>query len=129
MIVTSDSTALSAIISAPRIGTSTSTTEPGAAGPFPPLRLSIRPRTENTSTGITTEPKTPSGSRRKIFSSSQVSFPRPLSIASSSSIPDRMAGEAEEDVLERRLNSTEVGDPDAVLGEALDHVRHQPVAP
>ncbi len=61
--------------SAAMIGRSGPTTSGACLARWP-----ARPSTKKTATGTAIEPITPSGSRRKIFSSSQVSFHRPLSI-------------------------------------------------
>ena len=91
-------------------------------------------------------PNTPIGSRTKILISTHVRRQSPLSMIAGPrhgapsalarvtrhfrhtsvgilSVPDRMAGQPEEDVLERRDHGAEVGDPDAMLREALDHLR------
>src|SRR6476469_1956510 len=89
--------------------------------------LNRRPSATNSSTGIPTVPNRPSGSRTKILISSHVSFQSPRSMAPS--VSNRVAGQPEKDILERRKHRSEIGDPDSMLGEALDHVRDEAVAP
>src|ERR1043165_6648426 len=79
-----------------------------------------RPNTTNTSTGTPRVPKRPIGSRAKTLISSQASCQSPFI-----SVPDRVAGQTEEHVLERRHGGVEVGDGDAVARDALDHVGHE----
>src|SRR5688500_4841016 len=85
-----------------------------------PPPLASRLIITNMSTGIPMVPKTPIGSRRKILISSQVSFRSPRM-----SVANQPAGELEIRILERRHGRAEVGDPDAVLGDASDHIGHQ----
>src|SRR6185436_19936345 len=88
---------------------------PEAASP-----LNRRPSATNSSTGIPTVPNRPSGSRTKILISGHVSFQSPRSM--SPSVSNRVTGQPEKDILERREHGAEVGDPDSMFGEALDHV-------
>src|SRR5215218_4278857 len=108
-MATRDRAALRAMNSDVRIGRS------GPMIPGPPRGPPARRSRKKIAIGARIEPKTPSGSRRKILSSSQVSFQRPLSITCSA--PDRMAGQAQEDVLERRRLGTKIRDRQAVLGD------------
>src|SRR5437588_3241107 len=125
MMVTSESTALAAMSSA----TSTATppdpatpSPPNVGNGIPPVRA--RPNMMNTSTGTTMVPMAPSGSRRKILISSQVSCQRPRRRCMDS-VPHGVAGEHEEDILEIRKHGAELGDSDPLLGEALDHLGHE----
>src|SRR5580658_4641111 len=124
MIVTSDNTPLSAT----RTGSPTRKnpaveSEPSVGRP-PANRLT----TTKTRTGNRIDPNAPSGSRRKILISSQVSFQSPRSIDESLSIANRMAGQFQKDVLQVGQYGAEVGDPDPILGETLDHFGHEVVA-
>src|SRR5690348_7413541 len=108
MIVTSDNTPLSAISTDANTGSPTLTNpvaviEPGVGRP--PMS---RPTTTNTSTGKRIDPNAPSGSRRKILISSQVSFQSPRNIKLLL-ITNRMAGELQKNVLQIRQHSAEVG--------------------
>src|SRR5579864_3123442 len=136
MIATRDSTVLAVMSRAARIGRSTEI----ARGTSDETRCAWEPRTRpNTTkikTGIPTEPRTPSGSRMKILTSSQVSFQSPRSMVSTAlgsadSVPNHVACELEEDVLERRDLRAEVDDRDPMFRETLDDLRHQvaPLAP
>src|SRR5215813_5590640 len=127
MIVTSDNTPLSAMSTDTKTGSPTSRNpaverEAGVRRP-PANRLT----TTKTTTGNKIDPNAPSGSRRKILISSQVSFQSPCSIAESLSITDRMAGQFQKDVLQVGQHSAEIGDPDPILGETLDHLGHEVV--
>src|SRR5262249_54681158 len=129
MMVTSDNTPLSAISTDTNTGSPTRRNpavggEPGVIRP-PANRLT----TTKTTTGNTIDPIAPSGSRRKILISSQVSFQSPRIIAGSPSIADRMAGQFQKDVLQVGQHGGKVGDPDPVLGETVDHLGHEVVAP
>src|SRR6266853_3967819 len=128
MIVTSDNTPLSAMSTATNTG-SPARTNSAEANPGvwsrPPMN---RPATTNTRTGRMIDPNAPSGSRRKILISSQVSFQSPRSMSESLSIADRMAGQFQKNVLQVGQHGAEVGDPDPILGEALDHLGHEVVA-
>src|SRR3954466_2659264 len=121
MIVTSDNTPLSAMSTDTRTGSPTRKNPAGESGPGvrrpPANRLTITKIT----TGNKIDPKAPSGSRRKILISSQVSFQSPRSIAESLSIADRMAGQFQKDVLQVGRRGAEVGDPYPIFGETLDH--------
>src|SRR5262245_49589023 len=82
MIATSERTALATIKRTLRIGMSTDTAL-GTSGDARPTRgPTSRPNPTYTSTGRPTVPITPSGSRRKILISSQVSFQSPRIIVS-----------------------------------------------
>ena len=117
MIATSDSTALAAISSDARIGRSTD--DERAARPASARRArgpSSRPKhDEDQRPECRRVPITPSGSRTKILISSQVSLQSPRSMVSSASVANRVAGELEEDVLERRQLGAEVGHADPML--------------
>src|SRR5262245_13086116 len=115
MIVMSDSTALSAIRIAPNAGTS------AAIGSVRAGPLLARPITAKTITGIPIVPMTPSGSRRKILISSQVSLKSPRIC----SVSNGVAGETQEDVFQRRRHRAEIGDLDASLGQALNDARDE----
>src|SRR5437762_1604517 len=128
-MVTSDNTPLSAISTDTKTGSPTRKTpavesERGVGRP-PANRLTAT----KTRTGNKIDPNAPSGSRRKILISSQVSFQSPRSIAESPSIADRMAGQFQKDVLQVGQHSSDVGDPDPILGETLEHFGDEVVAP
>src|SRR5436305_13692777 len=128
-MVTSDNTPLSAMSTDMKTGSPTrenpaAESEPGVSGPRA-NRLTIT----KTRTGNKIDPNAPSGSRRKILISSQVSFQSPRSIVESLSIANRMAGQFQKDVLQVGQYGAEVGDPDPILGETLDHLGHEVVAP
>src|SRR5712692_1185926 len=129
MIVTSDNTPLSAMSTATNTG-SPARTNSAEANPGgwsrPPMN---RPATTNTRTGRMIDPNAPSGSRRKILISSQVSFQSPRSMALSVLIANRMAGQLQKDVLQVRQHGSEVGDPYPVLGQTMDYLAHEVVAP
>src|SRR5450631_136531 len=133
MIVTSDNTPLIAI------STDTKTGSPTRMNPAVALAFGMRPlpnnrpTTRNTSTGRMIEPNAPSGSRRKILVSSQVSFQSPrnmvcLFFTASVLIPNRMARQLQKDVFQAGQHRTKIGDSDAVLGQTLDHLSHQVLA-
>src|SRR5579864_1785464 len=128
MIVTSDSTPLSAISTATSTGRPTRRNSvvaiPVCLRP-PPMN---RPPTTNTSTGSTIDPNAPSGSRRKILISSQVSFQSPCNIVLSVLIANRMAGELQKNVFEVGQDGAEVGDSYPILGQTLDYLAHEVVA-
>src|SRR3954452_13214303 len=127
MIVTSDRTALIAIMIDANTGSSRRTRLVSASDGMPRRRLpASRPNPTKSSTGSTTVPTAPSGSRKKILTSSEVSFnkPRPIDAL----LADRMAGHGEEDILERRQHRAEVGDPEAVLGQSGDDVGDEVLA-
>src|SRR5262249_38595517 len=129
MIVTSDNTPLSAM------STDTKTGSPArknpAAGSEPGVNRPPANRLPATKirTGNKIDPNAPSGSRRKILISSQVSFQSPRNIAESPSIADRMACQFQKDVLQVRQHGSEVCDPDPILGETVNHLCHEVVAP
>src|SRR5258707_385027 len=129
MMVTSDKTPLSAMSTDTKTGSPTRRnpavgSEPGVTRP-PASRLT----TTKTRTGNKIDPNAPSGSRRKILISSQVSFQSPRNIFESLSIADRMAGQFQKHILEVGQHGAEFGDPDPILGETLDHLGHEVVAP
>src|SRR3954468_8337335 len=124
MIVTSEMTVLSAMTIAANTGRPTRSSVPDAIAAARSVRPATRPRPMNISTGITIVPTAPIGSRRKILVSSHVSFARPRS----TSVPDRMAGEREEHVFERRQHRAEIRHADPVLGHAVDEGRDEVVA-
>src|SRR5215213_1066663 len=78
----------------------------------------MRPKSTSTSTGATTVPNAPSGSRRKTFSSIHISRPSPCIV---SLIPDGVARHLDEYVLEVGQNCSEVGHPNAIVGQAADY--------
>src|ERR1700735_1147473 len=128
MMVTSDSTPLSAISTDARTGSPTRTNpaaeiELGVARP-----PSSRPATTNTRTGKRIDPNAPSGSRIKILSSSHVSFQSPRNIFCLL-VTNRMAGQLQKDIFQGGKYSAKVGDADAVFGQALDHLSHEVVTP
>src|SRR5579864_3580828 len=128
MIVTSDSTPLSAISTATSTGRPTRRNSvvaiPVCLRP-PPMN---RPPTTNTSTGSTIDPNAPSGSRKKILISSQVSFQSPCSMALPVLIANRMAGKLQKDILEVGQHSAEVGDSYPILRQTMDDLAHEVVA-
>src|SRR5262245_25777264 len=135
MIATSERTALATINRTLRIGMSTDMAR-GTSGDARPTRgPGSRPNPTYTSTGRPSVPITPSGSRRKILISSQVSFQSPRSMVSAEvisvslpSVANLMAGELKKHILECRKLGAEVDDADPVLAQTVDHVRHQVVA-
>src|SRR5580700_10350181 len=111
IIVTRESTALMAISSDAKTGRPTrrkllAATDDGAS-----LRLATRPQARKIRTGNPMVPNAPSGSRRKILISIQVSFQSPRSIMISL-FANRATGKLEKHVLKVRENRTEIGDPD-----------------
>src|SRR5579864_3538340 len=129
MIVTSDNTPLSAISTDARTGSPTRTNlatalEPGVSRP-----PRTRPTTTKTRTGKRIDPNAPSGSRRKILISSQVNFQSPWNMSGPLLVANRMSGQLQKHVFERGEHSTEIGDPDPVFGQTLDHLCHELVAP
>src|ERR1700733_4409033 len=92
------------------------------------LRLAIRPKPRKIRTGNPMVPNAPSGSRRKIFISIQVSFQSPRSIMISL-FANRATGKLEKDVLKVGKNRAEIGDPDTAFGKTMNHFGHQGVPP
>src|ERR1700733_5220722 len=90
------------------------------------LRLAIRPKPRKIRTGNPMVPNAPSGSRRKIFISIQVSFQSPRSIMINL-FANRATGKLEKDVLKVGENRAEIGDPDSALGKTMNHFGHQVV--
>src|SRR5262245_38940394 len=121
MIAISDSTVLAVIRIDVRIGRSTEIAR-GTPGVACCTRdPSIRPNRMKIKTGTPIEPMTPSGSRRKILISSQVSFQSPRSMVSAClSVPNHVAGQFQKYILERRQLGAEVDDADPVLRQTLD---------
>src|ERR1041384_2651140 len=122
MMVTRDNTPLSAMSTETKTGRPTLRnpaveSEPGVSRP-PANRL----RPTKTRTGNRTDPNAPSGPRREDLISLQVNFQSPRSIAGSPLIADRVAGQFQKNVLQVGQHGAEVGDPDPILGEALDHL-------
>src|SRR5882672_5385177 len=117
MIVTSEITALKAIRITANTGSVTRTNALPVIDSGDSVRPAKLPRPMKTTTGMTMVPAAPMGSRMKILISSQVSFRRPRS----TSIPDRVAGQREEHILEAGQHGPEVGDADPVLRQAVDH--------
>src|SRR5579863_2360470 len=132
MIVTSDNTALSAIMTVTKTGRPTRTNAEAGIAPEVSLPPMLRPTSTKSSTGKRIDPIAPIGSRRKILISSQVSFQSPWNMPCLSLIvvliANRMAGHFEKNVLEVRQHRAEVGDPDAVLGQTMDHLGHEILA-
>src|SRR5215467_2438494 len=129
MIVTSDNTPLSAINTEAKTGSPTRTNSAVAisrGGSRPPMN---RPTPTNTRAGRMIDPIAPSGSRRKILISSQVSFQSPCSIALPVLIANRMAGKFQKHVLQVGQHGAEVGDADPVFGQTLDYLAHEVVSP
>src|SRR5580765_7188960 len=120
MIATSDRTALATISRTLRIGRSTDTAC-GTSGDARPTRgPSSRPSPTYTSTGRPTVPTTPSGSRRKILISSQVSFQSPRSMVSAEETERTVNHRATE---QRRLRGGRRfdGRREATRGSGTDH--------
>src|SRR5262245_57227892 len=114
-------------------GTSTRTLPDVARDPEP----SIRPSSTKSSTGTPTVPKSPSGSRTKILTSSHVSFHspfirllRPAAIGHRPCVlvSHRMSRQLDEHILERRQDRPEVLDADLVLGNRLNHAADEIIA-
>src|SRR5213593_2834444 len=124
MMATSENMVLVAISRDARIGRSTETTR-GTWGACRTCGPSRRPNTTKIRTGTPTVPMTPSGSRTKILISSHVNPQSPRSMASGASVPNRVAGQLEKDVLECRQLRAKVDDPYAMLRQTLDHLCHQ----
>src|SRR5919197_2773203 len=119
----SDSTALAAIRTETKIGRSAERKRGASGTPVRARGPSRRPSTTKISTGMKTVPITPRGSRTKILISSQVSRHSPRSIMPAShSLADGVAGQPEEDVLERRHFGAEIDHPHPMLGETLNHL-------
>src|SRR5689334_20033341 len=112
-----------AIISDAKIGRSTDTKRGMSGAPARTRGPSHRPNATKTSTGTTNVPINPSGSRTKILISSHVSFQSPRGMVLVASVPDRVAGQLEKDVFERRNLGAEVDDAHPMLGQTVDHVR------
>src|SRR6478736_3837886 len=129
MIVTSDSTALIAMRTVEKTGKLTATSVPPLDVGDRRARLppAIRPSTTNAITGIAIVPKAPSGSRRKILISSQVSLSSPR-MGCMDSVADRVAGQLQEHVFEVGRAGPEVGHPDPVLGQTRDDLGHEILA-
>src|SRR3954469_6956580 len=125
-MVMSDSTALSAIRIAASTGRAMVTRAGASRGTPPPDRPNGRPRTTKSRTGMTTVPMTPSGSRTKILISSHVSVSRPLSIRRPS-VPDRVAGDVEEHVFQRRSIGAKIRDFDLMIRDTANHTCDQVV--
>src|SRR4051812_44814376 len=129
MMVMREFTALVAISTVVRTGRNAPPGQLGrdgaaAAGPM------RRARPRNTTSGMPMLPKSPSGSRAKIFSSSHVSLRSarraiigPIrSYSIEPSIPHRVPGQLEKHVFQVRPLRPEFGHRDAVLGDTLNHV-------
>src|SRR3954464_412559 len=114
MIVTSDSTVLSAIIMAASTGRSTATKLPslGATRAAP---VNARPSPTTMTAGTISAPTSPSGSRAENFTPSGISFQSPRM-----SVSNGVAGHLEEHVLEARRLRPEIVHVDAVLRETVD---------
>src|SRR6266404_5916388 len=77
----------------------------------------ILPNSIRTRTGATTVPNAPIGSRKNIFSSSQTSLQSPRIIYL---IPNGVAGDLDENILEVGQNCAEFADTKSILGETPD---------
>src|SRR5271154_5932458 len=132
IIVTRDCTALTRIRTATMTGNPTwmkllVSSEAGAM-----RRPTIRPTTRKIKTGNTMVPNAPIGSRRNTLISIQVNFQSPRIIESliasrlisNRLISNRMTGNFQKDILEIREDGAEIGAPNAVLGQAMDHLGH-----
>src|SRR5206468_8396010 len=98
MMVTSDDTPLSATSTDTRTGRPTRKNPAGESEPGVRRPPANRPTMTKIRTGNKIDPNAPSGSRRNILISSQVSFQSPRSIAEYLSIAYRMAGQFQKDV-------------------------------
>src|SRR6185295_1923699 len=125
-MVMSDSTEFSAISTDANTGRSTLTKLP-RRGDVLGKRAKTRPSTTTVNVGTTSVPMSPSGSRAKILSSSQVSFQRCRSVIVS--VSNGMAGDLQKHVLQRRRLGAEVGDVDPMIREAPDHRGHEILTP
>ncbi len=103
MMVTSESTALTAISMAASTGTSTREVLDARIGPRRAVSPNCARAPGRAPPASPTVPMRPSGSRTKILISSQVRFQQSAQHRQSS-VPDRMAGQLEEHVLERRAS-------------------------
>src|SRR5579862_2287480 len=92
------------------------------------LRPSIRPTMRNTKTGMPMLPNAPSGSRRNILISIHVNFQSPRSIVVNL-IANRMTGQFEEYVLKVGQNRAKIRDPDAIFRQTLNHFTDEIVPP
>src|ERR1700733_1572158 len=128
MIVTSDNTALSAMSTDTKTGSPTRTNRAASIERGVSRPPTSRPTTTNARTGKIIDPIAPSGSRRKILISSQVSFQSPCNMALSLLIANRMAGQLQKYVLQVGQHGAEVGDPDPILGQTMYHLGHEVVA-
>src|SRR5437773_599897 len=128
-MATSGSTALAAIRTEAKIGRSTETNRGTSGEPVRTRGPSRRARTTNTSTGTPMVPITPSGSRTKILISSQVSRQSPRNVPPDLSVANRVAGELQKHVLERRDLRAEVCDLYAVLRHAANDLGDEIVTP
>src|SRR6478672_263958 len=124
MIVTSDPTALSAIITEANTGSAAGIAPPGRAAARASAGPARRPRTTKTRTGMPTVPNTPIGSRTKILISSHVS----RSSFTMRSLADRAAGQSQEHILEGRQLGAEIADADTMFRDAGDGVGHEVAA-
>src|SRR5262245_26384245 len=131
MIITSDRTVLSVIRIAANTGSATRTKSLPAIVRGDIVRPTMRPMITKASTGTRIVPNAPSGSRMKILISIQISLRSPRSMVPSTSsvssvvaisIPNRVAGQFEKDILEGRHDRAEIGDADPVFRDAIDHL-------
>src|SRR5438067_12714477 len=118
MMATRDCTAPSAITSAARIaGLNGRSVAGNFIADLPPSAL---PTTRKTTTGVSSVPMKPIGSRAKIFASTHVSFQKPRrKVARIRSVPDAVASELEEDVLERRYLGAEAADVNSFARDVM----------
>src|SRR5258708_40124087 len=94
-----------------------------ASGDGASLRLATRPSTRKTRTGKPIVPNAPSGSRRKILISIQVSFQSPRSIISGL-LANRVTSQFEKDVLQVGEDCAEIRDSNPILGQTMNHLGH-----
>src|SRR4051794_8810570 len=127
MIATSDCTAPSAMRIAATMVMLTGSCETGRLARRGDMRSAL-PSSRKRITGMPSVPTTPIGSRRKIFVSIQLSLRSPFSIARLPSVPDRPAGELEEDILERRHLGAEAADARAVARDGVNDLGDEVVA-
>src|SRR5262249_45330902 len=133
MIAISESTALVASRREAKIGRSTETKR-GRPAPAPvPCGTRSRVSAKKLTTGSATVPMTPIGCGSKILIASQVSRQSPrsmvgTSIAICTSIANRVAGQLEKDVLERRDLRTKIDHRHSMLCHTLNHVGDEIVA-
>src|SRR5579871_3061543 len=126
MIVTRDPTPLRAISTAANTGRPTRTNAVAGIALAGSRPASDRPPRTKTIAGDKIVPNAPIGSRRKILISSHVSFQSPRNMGRL--VANGMAGQFQENVFQVGQHRAEVGDPNPILGETLNHLGHQIVA-